>query len=181
MICHLRRSATRLLSGHPGVVNETRGYRRGLLGFGGGRDFRAFQGSQSFPNRRGARDEPHALAESFARSRGLASVPVCGVDGGAVAAQAQFSGRHSHGSSATSVSSGFRFLVSRSALTHGTPPRSPSGEHSFHLQRLVRPRSYCGVFILIILPYHDAFQYLVPQRRGGEALGPSTLRESQEG
>jgi hypothetical protein len=64
-----------------------------LLRLGGRNRSPPFDGAQSFSYWGVSRDEPHALTESFAFSRGLAGVPVSGMNRGAVAAQTNFSRR----------------------------------------------------------------------------------------
>jgi hypothetical protein len=92
-----------------------------LFRLAGRNRFCPFDRAKSFSYRRVLRDEPHALAESFAFSGCLAGVPIGGVHGGSMAAQTNFSGRLRHVPSALGISRSPLFIL-RLALAHGTPP-----------------------------------------------------------
>lgn len=83
--------------------------------------FRPSDRAQPFSYGRVPRDEPHALAESFAFSGGLAGVTIGSVHGGSVTAQTNFSRRLGHMPSALGISRSPLFIL-RLGLGHGTPP-----------------------------------------------------------
>lgn len=93
-----------------------------------GDDFFPFQGPQSLSHRRVPRDKTHALAKTFAFPRRLARIPIGGVNGCAMATQAQFPRRFGHATPALWIPRGPGLLVFRFAFVHGTPPVSPSRE-----------------------------------------------------
>lgn len=82
---------------------------------------RPFDGAKSFSHWGASRDEPHALAESFAFTWGLAGVPVSRMNRGAVAAQTDFSRRLRHVPTAFRIPRG-PLLALRLGLVHETPP-----------------------------------------------------------
>lgn len=131
--------------------------------------FRLLDGAQPFSYRRASRDKPHALAETFAFSGGLAGIPVGGMNGCPVSAQTHFSRRLGHEPPALGVSRGPLFVLWL-GLAHGTPPVTGSWRKP-NLQSKMNPPRPC-LLVKIISFYRGAFQYPQVQAKLGQRPRP---------
>jgi hypothetical protein len=143
-----------------------------LFRLAGRNRFCPFDRAKSFSYRRVLRDEPHALAESFAFSGCLAGVPISGMNRGAVAAQTNFSRRLRHVPPAFWIPRGPLFAL-RLGLAHRTPPvtgswREPSLQPK---NDLTHPCLLCEDYLL--------FSSRVSIAAASRKLGPGPTQDSR--